>query len=59
MINSQNKMGFRMLFLIATPKLENKAVKLFKEGNVPVQYHLRAQGRKNHFNEHDAKNVCG
>lgn len=33
-----------MLFLIAAPKLENKAVQLFKEGNVPVQYHLRAQG---------------
>lgn len=44
MINSHNKMVFRMLFLIATPKLEKKAVQLFKEGNVPVQYHLRAQG---------------
>ena len=44
MINSHNKLVFRMLFLITTPKLEKKAVDLFKAGNVPVQYHFRAQG---------------
>lgn len=44
MINSHNKLGFRMLFLITTPKLESKVAELFKAGNVPVQYHFRAQG---------------
>lgn len=33
-----------MLFLIATPKLVHKAVDLFKEGMVPVQYMMHAQG---------------
>ena len=33
-----------MLFLIATPKLVHKAVDLFKEGMVPVQYIMHAQG---------------
>lgn len=36
--------AFRMLFLIATPKLVKKGIKLFKEGCVPVQYHFCAQG---------------
>ncbi|MCM1159197.1 MAG: hypothetical protein NC300_10670 [Bacteroidales bacterium] len=44
MANDHNKMVFRMLFLITTPKLENKAVDLFRERNIPVQYHFRAQG---------------
>lgn len=35
---------FRMLFLIATPKLTNKALAMFKEGNVPMQYVFHAQG---------------
>ena len=38
------KFAFRMLFLIATPKLVNKATGLFKEGNVPMQYLFHAQG---------------
>lgn len=38
------KPAFRMLFLIATPKLVNKAVGMFKEGNVPMQYIFHAQG---------------
>lgn len=38
------KSAFRMLFLIATPKLVNKATGLFKEGNVPMQYIFHAQG---------------
>lgn len=43
MADSQ-KPAFRMLFLIATPKLVHKAVDLFKEGMVPVQYITHAQG---------------
>lgn len=35
---------FRMLFLIATPKLVNKATALFKEDNVTMQYIFHAQG---------------
>lgn len=44
MTNNHSQMVFRMLFLITTPKLGKKAVDLFKEGHVPVQYHFRAQG---------------
>lgn len=36
--------AFRMLFLIATPKLVKKGLALLKEGGVPVQYHFCAQG---------------
>lgn len=38
------KTAFQILFLIATPKLTNKAVDLFKEGNVPAQYVFHGQG---------------
>ncbi len=44
MTDLYKKAAFRMLFLIATPKLVNKAVGLFKEGNVPAQYIFHAQG---------------
>ena len=44
MTDLYKKAAFRMLFLIATPKLANKAVGLFKEGNVPAQYIFHAQG---------------
>ena len=44
MTTNQKKPAFRMLFLIATPKLVKKAVDLFKQGNVPVQYLFHAQG---------------
>lgn len=37
-------MSYRMLLLIATPKLVGKAAGLFKEGNVPVQYIFHGQG---------------
>ena len=37
-------MSFRMLVLIATPKLVGKAAGLFKEGNVPIQYIFHGQG---------------
>ena len=36
--------AFRMLFLIATPKLVKKGLAVLKEGGVPVQYHFCAQG---------------
>ncbi len=36
--------SFRMLLLIATPKLVGKAAGLFKEGNVPIQYIFHGQG---------------
>lgn len=38
------KPAFRMLLLIATPKLVNKGVELFKEGDVPIQHIFHAQG---------------
>ncbi len=41
---NNKKIPLRMLFLIATPKLVNKAANLFKEGNVPLQYLFYAQG---------------
>lgn len=41
---NNKKIPLRMLFLIATPKLANKAANLFKEGNVPLQYLFYAQG---------------
>lgn len=41
--NDKN-LAFRMLFLIATPKLVKKGLALLKEGGVPVQYHFCAQG---------------
>ncbi len=44
MTNSCKKTAFRMLFLIAVPKLANKAVDLYKKGNIPVQYIFHAQG---------------
>lgn len=44
MTGNKKKPAFQMLFLIGTPKLINKAAGLFKEGRVPVQYTLNAQG---------------
>lgn len=44
MADNQRKMVFRMLFLITTPKMADKAVGMFQEGHVPVQYQFRAQG---------------
>lgn len=43
-MDERKKAEFRMLFLIATPKLAQKATRLFSEGNVPMQYHFYAQG---------------
>lgn len=44
MTEMRKKASFRLLFLIATPKLVNKAVALFKEGDVPTQYLIHGQG---------------
>lgn len=44
MTTNNQKPTFQMLFLIATPKLVHKAVDLCKEGMVPVQYIMHAQG---------------
>lgn len=44
MTENRKNVAFRMLFLIATPKLVGKANGMFKEGNVPVQYVFHAQG---------------
>lgn len=44
MTDSGKKSAFRVLFLIATPKLVNKAIGLFKEDGAPVQYVFHAQG---------------
>lgn len=44
MTTNNQKPMFQMLFLIATPKLVHKAVELCKEGMVPVQYIMHAQG---------------
>lgn len=44
MTSKDQKPAFRILFLIATPKLVKKAADLFKEGRVPIQYLFRAQG---------------
>lgn len=44
MADERKKVVFRMLFLIATPKMVSKAAGLFKEGNVPMQYIFHAQG---------------
>ncbi|MCI8814099.1 MAG: transposase [Lachnospiraceae bacterium] len=38
------KPAFRMLFLIATPKLVHKGIDLFKKDNIPVQYIFHGQG---------------
>ncbi len=40
----QERTPMRLLLLIATPKLEEKAVKLFNEANAPVQYRLDGHG---------------
>lgn len=42
-VNSK-KPAFRVLFLIATPKLTGKAEELLKEGSVHMQYRFHAQG---------------
>lgn len=44
MTENRKKASFRVLFLVATPKLVNKALGLFKEGNVPSQHVFHAQG---------------
>lgn len=42
--NDQIKASFRMLALITTPKLADKAEKLFKKNHLPLQYHFTGEG---------------
>lgn len=44
MADNSKRQAFRMLFLIATPKLVNKGISMFKDEGVPVQYVFHAQG---------------
>ena len=44
MEDNRKKAAFRMLLLIATPKLVGKALGMFKEENIPIQYVFHAQG---------------
>ena len=44
MTTNNQKPAFRLLILIATPKLSKKAIELYKQENVPVQYFVHAQG---------------
>lgn len=36
--------SFRLLILITTPKLADKAAEMFRKGSLPVQYRLNAEG---------------
>lgn len=44
MTDDRKKAAFRMLFLVATPKLAKKATELFIEEDVSLQYLFHAQG---------------
>lgn len=44
MTPNYKKAAFRLLFLIATPKLTKKARDLYKQSDIPVQYTFHAQG---------------
>ena len=44
MTANRKKASYRILFLIATPKLVKKAVDLFNQEDVPMQYLFHAQG---------------
>lgn len=44
MAPNHKKAAFRILFLIATPKLTKKAMDLYKQADIPVQYTFHAQG---------------
>lgn len=43
-MSEQHRVPMRMLMLIATPRLAEKAVALFDEANAPVQYRLDGHG---------------
>lgn len=44
MSNEESKTDFQMLILIIEFKLTNRAIQLFKQENVPVQYQFQANG---------------
>lgn len=43
-MSSTQKKDFRILFLISSSKLADKATALFDQNQIPIQYHCRAQG---------------
>lgn len=44
MDSNENRMLLRILCLITTPKLSEKAIDMFRKGNIPVQYQCNALG---------------
>ena len=44
MESNKKNLSFRLLVLITNQKLAGKAVKLFREGAVPLQYKLHGMG---------------
>ncbi len=44
MNQNEKRESFRVLFLIATPKLAQKAANMFSKENVPIQYQFNAAG---------------
>ncbi len=44
MESSEKNTSFRVLMLITSPKLADKAAKLYKEGSVPIHYRLNGKG---------------
>ena len=44
MSHDMKNTSFRILFLIAAPKLAKKAAALYEEANIPIRYHFHAQG---------------
>ena len=44
MENNQKKPSFRILVLITTPKLAEKAAKVFNKEKLPLQYRFNAEG---------------
>ena len=44
MDNNNKRSHFRMVVLITTPKLTDKAADIFKKGSLPVQYRLSGEG---------------
>lgn len=44
MVTNEKHNSYRLLMLVTTPKLAEKAVKLFQKGGLPIQYRVEAIG---------------